>query len=163
MLDVGCKFFVPLTEFKQRINKIKCHIANALMKIKYVSFLVSLFLATLILNSCGKSYIESCKSTIHTTLSTVSGGDSIRMNSLKSLDVYFDTYNGCGQFSHFEETSNGNTKTIKVFAKYDGCICTQVVKTVREAYNYTVPQTGIYIFDFVQPDNSHIIHTVTVF
>ena len=133
------------------------------MKIKHVSFSMSLFLVTFILNSCGKSYLETCKSTIHTTISSVEGGDSIRMNSLKSLEVYFNTYNGCGQFSHFEETSNGNTKTIKVFAKYEGCACTQVVKNVREAYNYTVSQTGTYIFDFVQPDNSHIIRTITVF
>ena len=133
------------------------------MKRKKISFLAYLFLLALFLSSCGKSYLESCKSTIHTTLSSVTGPDTAWTNNINSFQVYFDTYNGCGQFSHFEETSSGNTKTIKVFAKYESCVCTQIIKSVREAYNYTVPQTGTYIFNFVQPDNTYITHTVTVY
>ena len=133
------------------------------MKKNKLSFLVYLFLLLLFLSSCGKSYLESCKTKIHTTLSAVTGPDSVRMNNLNSFQVYFDTYNGCGQFSHFEETSIGNTKTIKVFAKYEGCVCTQIVKSVIEDYNYTTTQTGTYIFNFVQPNNTYITHTVTVF
>jgi hypothetical protein len=40
--------------------------------------------------------------------------------------VDFPISNVCGKFDKFEETSNGNTRIIKVFTKYQGCICNEI-------------------------------------
>lgn len=76
--------------------------------------------------------------------------------------VYFYVGNGCGNFGSFEETVDGNTRTIKVIAKYEGCVCTEDIPLRDTVYSFNPTAPGTYTLKFVQEDNTFITETVVV-
>jgi hypothetical protein len=78
------------------------------------------------------------------------------------FNVAFYVNNGCGDFGSFEETIDGNTITIKVIAKYEGCVCTDDIPLRESVYTFTSATAGTYTLKFLKTDGTFITETVVI-
>ena len=92
----------------------------------------------------------------------VEGPKTAAVNQSIDLKVSFTCFNGCGNFGNYEQMVNGNTTTINVIAKYEGCICTQDVPTRQSIYSFSAPQAGTYFLKFLRTGNVYLTDTITV-
>ena len=122
-----------------------------------------LVFSILVLSSCNKTQDDNkCLSYIKAPVIKVEGPNTGLVNQDINLTVSFGCFNGCGQFGNFEQTSNGDTTTINVIAKYEGCLCTQDVP-IRQATNkFKVTQTGTYYLKFLQTGKTYLTDTIRV-
>ena len=120
-----------------------------------------LFFALLVLTGCTK-HQGNCISFVKAPVTRVDGPNTGFVNQDIDLTVSFVCNNGCGQFGNFEITSSGTTISIAVIAKYEGCICTQVILTRQVQYRFRQSVPGTYTLKFYLPDNSYLTHTITI-
>lgn len=95
-------------------------------------------------------------------VSKVEGSSNGQINQEISLQVYFGCNNGCAQFGNFEENISGNTRTIIVNARYEGCFCIQIAPTLIETYKFKTSQAGTYYLKFLQRNNTYLTDTLTI-
>jgi hypothetical protein len=132
---------------------------------RYLIFtLSSILVFTIQLSSCSKSKEDDalCTSFSIGTVTKVEGPKTATVNQTIALNVYFTCFNGCGNFGNYEQTVSGNTSTIKVMAKYQGCICTQDIPARQSLYNFSAAQAGTYYLKFLQANDLYLIDTITV-
>ena len=95
-------------------------------------------------------------------MTKIEGANSALVNQEIILTVSFGCYSGCGQFGNFNEVISGNTTTISVNAKYEGCICTQDAPIRQTTYKFKKSQTGTFDLKFLQTENTYLTHTIIV-
>ena len=127
------------------------------MKTLYFSLL------TLFLFSCSSNddTIDNClefKPAGVITVETNATADGIG----QFFDVTFPVINGCGEFGSFNQTTAGNVTTIEVIAKYEGCICTQDIRFLKELYNFSQTTPGTYILKFKMEDGTYLTQMVLI-
>ena len=98
--------------------------------------------------------------TSFTTL--VAGAETADINQEISLNVTFAVDNNCGAFNKFVETSQANTKTIAVEAKYVGDNCGTTPTTKIAAYKFKSATAGTYTLKFKKSATEFVTHTVVV-
>lgn len=76
--------------------------------------------------------------------------------------VRFTVMNGCGDFGSFEETVSGNTRTIAINAKYEGCVCTEATEIKETVYSFIPTAPGTYTLRFLNTEDTFITKMVTV-
>jgi len=76
--------------------------------------------------------------------------------------VYFYVGNRCGGFGSFEETVAGKTITVKLIAKYEGCICTEDIPLRDAVYSFKPTAPGTYTLKFKNGEDTFITKTVTL-
>lgn len=84
------------------------------------------------------------------------------VNQTISIPVTFQVINGCGRFGNFIETNDGNTKTITINAKYEGCFCTQAIEQRQAIYNFNPTTPGTYTLNFTQTNGNVLTHTINI-
>ena len=84
------------------------------------------------------------------------------VNQETGLTVFYYLDNGCGKFEGLEATSNGNTTIVSLKAKYEGCICPEVLLSGQINYKFKAEQTGVYYLKFLQPNKTYLTDTITV-
>lgn len=84
------------------------------------------------------------------------------VNQTIPITITFGIYNGCGGFDNITETNSGNTKTISLKAKYEGCYCTQVAGKITTTYNFTPTTTGLHTIKFLQPNGEFLTYSITI-
>jgi hypothetical protein len=52
------------------------------------------------------------------------------------FDVGFRVTNGCGQFDSLEQNKIGSETTVKVIAKYEGCVCAEDAPPRETVYSF---------------------------
>ena len=131
---------------------------------KYFLKQISVFTFLLLfLFSCKKdNEPDNCISYITAPVTNVTGANTASLNQEIELIVYFGIINGCGEFGNIDETITGNTSTINVKAKYEGCVCTQVASTFTTIYKFKKLIAGTYELKFWQADNTYLTHTIVV-
>ncbi len=133
------------------------------MNRKLFNNLICFVFSIILLTSCNKKKEEDkCISTIKAPVTRIEGPTTASVNQEINLTISFICFNGCGQFGNVEETIAGNTTTIKVNAKYTGCICTQDVPTRVTSYKFKKGQAGTYELKFLQTENTYLTHTIIV-
>lgn len=132
------------------------------MKKEKLQFLIILFSLLFIKAGCKKDSDNKCISLLEAPVAEVSGPGTGSVNQDIPFTVAFDISNGCGQFSEFEVTSSGNTKNIKVIARYEGCICTQIFARFERIYNFKATQAGTYLLQFKQADGNLISKSIII-
>ena len=75
--------------------------------------------------------------------------------------VNFIVMNGCGGFGSFEQTT-GNTVTVNVIAKYEGCVCTEALEVHDAVYSFNPTAPGTYTLRFRTSEDTFITETVTL-
>lgn len=95
-------------------------------------------------------------------VTSVDSPNTGNVNKIINIEVDFRVVNGCGTFGKFIEINNGNTRTIEVEAKYEGCICTQdeAIRTVN--YAFTPTNTGNYELKFKSSPTEFITVNLTI-
>ena len=113
-------------------------------------------------NACSESQTPNeCVSFVETGVEAVALIPTIDMIGA-TFKVVFGISNGCGRFNKFVETINGNTRTIKVIARYEGCICTQDASIKSANYVFTTSTTGTYTLKFQKTDGTFFTETVVI-
>lgn len=75
--------------------------------------------------------------------------------------VKFIVMNGCGGFGSFDEII-GDSTTVKVIAKYEGCVCTEALEIKEAVYSFNPTAPGTYTLRFRTSEDTFITETVTV-
>ncbi len=81
--------------------------------------------------------------------------------NIEIIITYWIT-SGCGNFLKFEETNVGNQKTIKVIAKYGGCVCTLPVFELQTVYNFVPTSAGIYTIRVDKGDGTFLTQEIKI-
>lgn len=84
------------------------------------------------------------------------------LNQAIPIKIKFNVRNGCGSFSSLSETNSGNTKTITVKAKFEGCYCTQSIVTIETTYDFKATTRGAHILRFPQSNGDFLTHTINI-
>ncbi|WP_044403948.1 hypothetical protein [Lacinutrix sp. Hel_I_90] len=95
-------------------------------------------------------------------VTSVDSPDTGTVNQLINIEVKFRVINGCGGLGKFIETDNGNTRTIAVEAKYEGCFCTQVIATRTVNYEFIPSNPGDYELKFKSSPTEFITVNLTI-
>ncbi|MCR4031515.1 MULTISPECIES: hypothetical protein [Flavobacterium] len=85
-----------------------------------------------------------------------------QVNQTIPIKIKFNVDNGCGSFSSISETNLGNTKTITIKAKYEGCFCTMNIPIIETTYNFTARTAGNYTLKFSKGDGSYVIYAINI-
>lgn len=133
------------------------------MKIKALFLTVSLFIFSLF-SSCvnDDDNVEECIAYVNPYVTSVNAPSTGMVNEIVSIEVNFDVINGCGSFNQFIETENGNTTTIEVEAKYEGCVCTAVVLELTTTYEFMTDTPGDYELKFKSGATEFITVNLTI-
>ena len=75
---------------------------------------------------------------------------------------YYGVHNGCGKFTGFNVTEEGNTNFCQVKVEYNGCQCTAVYFTEQKTYNFKVSVPGTYLFKYLLDGNQYTTDTLVV-
>ena len=126
-----------------------------------ISMLASLAVLSLVSCKKGKEGNE-CVSYTSAQVTKVDGPNSVSVNQEIDLSVYYYLSNGCGRFQTIETNTTGNTSIIDLKAKYEGCICTDILLSGQIIYKFKAQQVGVYFLKFLQPNKSYLIDTITV-
>ncbi|MCF8429972.1 MAG: hypothetical protein K9G64_07555 [Bacteroidia bacterium] len=124
---------------------------------KFIITLITFF----IFSSCideEKKCIEIKQAAITSTLTPAIG----LSNTIIPIVIKFGINSGCGKYYSTEETSLGNTRTIKVNAIYEGCVCTAIAGTIATTYNFKANNIGTYILNFSGYNNTFITDTIVI-
>jgi hypothetical protein len=105
---------------------------------------------------------DKCISHTTAVVREVAGPNTAMVNQEIDLTVHYYLGNGCGRFEGLEATSNSNTTLISLKAKYEGCICTEVLLSGQVNYKFKASQPGVYYLKFLQPNQAFFTDTITV-
>ncbi|MFZ4797193.1 MAG: hypothetical protein ACOYMA_06835 [Bacteroidia bacterium] len=83
-------------------------------------------------------------------------------NTVIPIPIYYGIASGCGQFYSLDESTNGNTRTIKVNVKYEGCVCTAIAGTLETKYNFSAANAGIYYLKIMENNTSFHVDTIVI-
>ena len=98
--------------------------------------------------SCSKEQDSNCIENKIAYVTLINSPSTGSVNQNITIEVSFGVNNGCGNFGKFIETQNGNTKTIEVEAKYEGCVCTLDAPIRKTNYVFKTQNSGNYILKF---------------
>lgn len=134
------------------------------MKILKVKFLALTALLAVIVSACSVSDNDRyCFNQYYTQPAKVEGPTSVVVNAPLTLTVTYVPLGTCGEFNRFTETTEGNTKEIKLLVNYEGCECPQTTQTRTEPYKFTATTPGEYSLVFLTADPTKpIVKTITV-
>ncbi len=85
-----------------------------------------------------------------------------KLNEIIPIEINFTTRNSCGSFDSVSETTSGNTKTITIKAKYEGCFCFQSISNFKTIYNFKATTTGTYTLRFLQATGGFLNYTINI-
>ena len=133
------------------------------MKRKYFYSLFQFILLAFVFSGCDKAPDDETCLSFHTSpVTNVAGPVTAMANEEITLTVSFSCFNGCGHFNKFEEATAGNTSTITVQARYQGCVCTMDVPIRQVAFKFKKSQPGTYTLRFFQDHHNYLDHTIVV-
>lgn len=105
---------------------------------------------------------STCLSYQSGPVTKVDGPNTGVINQEIFLLVSFGCNSDCGDFGYFEQSFSGNTTTINVIAKYEGCFCTQGAPIRQTIYKFNSAQTGTYYLKFLKTPGNYLIDTITI-
>lgn len=109
-----------------------------------------------------ETFDQVCLSYVHSNVFSANVPSNGNVNQTITIPLTFSIYNSCGSFGNFTETNIGNTKTITVNAKYEGCACYQVMGTVQTNYNFNPTTLGVHTLKFLQPNGEVLSYSITI-
>jgi hypothetical protein len=132
------------------------------MKLK-VFYLTTLIIISSLIISCEKDdQNKQCIKYDIGYVTSVNSPTTGTVNETISIKVNFRVINGCGGFEKFIETENGNSKTIEVEAKYEGCTCSQALEIRTVNYDFTASKSGDYELHFKSSPTEFITANLTI-
>lgn len=121
-----------------------------------------LSLLLIVIFSCSKEPENNCVENRIAYATSINSPSTGTVNENISIEVSFGVNNGCGNFGKFIETQNGNTKTIEVEARYEGCVCTMDAPTRKTNYVFKTQNSGNYVLKFKSGPTEFITANLTI-
>ncbi len=109
-----------------------------------------------------ETFYQVCISYEHAFINSVNLPSNGKINQKIPVTIGYMITNGCGGFGNYVESKIGNTITLKLNAKYEGCICTQNIQNIQTTYDYVSSISGLNYLKVEQPDGSIITKTITL-
>lgn len=109
-----------------------------------------------------ETFDDFCISYEHATVSFEDFPSTGNTNQVIPIPITFQIVNGCGAFGNIQETNSGTNKTLKVYAKYEGCVCTEIMGEVQTTYNFIATTTGVHTIKFLQPSGEFLTFTINI-
>jgi hypothetical protein len=117
----------------------------------------------LVIFSCSKEEEEiKCIENRIAYVTSINSPSTGKVNENITIVVSFGVNNGCGNFGKFIENESGNTKTIEVEARYEGCVCTMDAPTRKINYVFRTQNSGNYILKFKSSATEFIFANLTI-
>lgn len=85
-----------------------------------------------------------------------------QVNQTIPITIKFYVNSGCGSFDSISETNSGNTKTITIKAKYEGCFCASYLPKIETTYNFIAKSAGNYTIKFVNEDGTQLTYPIDI-
>jgi hypothetical protein len=146
----------------QRNKSIGCQSLKFMQQKGNLIILIGFVFVIPAISNCNKKQADECRSYTTAQVTKVVGPNTVLVNQETDLGVEYYLINGCGQFESLVSTSNGYTTEISLNAKYDGCVCTDILLGGQTLYRFKPAQRGIYYLKFLQPDKTYFTDTITV-
>jgi hypothetical protein len=105
---------------------------------------------------------EECITNNTEYITSVDSPETGTVHQVINIEVKFRVSNGCGGLGKFIEMNNGNTRTIEVEAKYEGCICTQDAPIRTVNYKFIRTNTGNYELKFKSSPSEFITANLSI-
>lgn len=116
----------------------------------------------LLMMSCSEKQDNTCIENRIAYVNSINSPSTGFVNQNITIEVSFGVNNGCGNFGKFIESQNGNTKTIEVEARYEGCVCTMDAPTRKINYVFKTQNSGNYILKFKSSSTEFITANLTI-
>ena len=129
---------------------------------KYIIISAGIVTVFMFFSGCDKKSGDKCLLYTTAQVRKVEGSNTTLINQEIDLTVSYYLNNSCGQFEGLEATSTGNSTTISLKAKYEGCACADVLLGGQIIYKFKAEQVGIYYLKFLQPTKTYFTDTITV-
>jgi len=118
---------------------------------------------TLFAFQCNKpSEQGECRYDAVAPIATANVPDTGLVNTNIPIPIQYNISNGCGRYLNMDESITGNNRNITLNARYEGCVCTMVFKTLDTVYNFNASVPGTYYLNFQQSDNNFLRDTITI-
>lgn len=115
-------------------------------------------------SSCKKSSepSDNCITYQQSPVAEVTGPKTGSINKDINFTVSFGCSSGCAKYGTCSQTVDGNTRTIMVITRYEGCICTMIAPILQTTYTFKTAQAGTYFLKFLQSNNYYLTDTLVV-
>lgn len=127
---------------------------------KYLNYILISF--TLLVSCNNEGNNDDCIEYETAYVTSVNSPVSGSVNETINIDLNFNVKNGCGNFHNFIETDDGNTKTIEIIAKYEGCPCIQAIIPKTVIYEFEAQNAGTYTLKFKSNETDFIEAILTI-
>lgn len=121
-----------------------------------------LSLLLIVIFSCSKEQDNNCVENRIAYVTSLNSPSIGTVNENINIEVSFGVNNGCGNFGKFIEIQSGNTKTIEVEARYEGCVCTMDAPTRKTNYVFKTQNSGNYVLKFKSSSTEFITTNLTI-
>jgi hypothetical protein len=132
------------------------------MKLKIFYLTTLIIILSLIISCESNDQNKECINYDIGYVTSINAPTTGAVNETINIEVSFRVINGCGTFEKFIETENGNSKTIEVEAKYEGCTCTQALEIRTVNYDFTANKSGDYQLNFKSSPTEFITANITI-
>lgn len=126
------------------------------------NFLFIVSTCLILCTGCNKKAKNVCLAYPVAPALSVEGVTSGNVNQDIPFNVAFALINGCGSFSRFEESAIGNTITVNVITKYEGCVCAEIYGEQKKEYFFKRSIPGNYQIKFNKGDNTYITKDIFI-
>jgi hypothetical protein len=133
-----------------------------IMKLKFFYLTALLIISSLIISCESDEQNKECIEYDIGYVTSVNSPTTGAVNETIKIEVNFRVINGCGGFEKFIETENGNSKTIEVEAKYEGCVCTLNIPIRTVNYDFKASKSGDYQLNFKSSPTEFITANITI-
>ncbi|MFT5963455.1 MAG: hypothetical protein ACI9L6_000157 [Flavobacterium sp.] len=132
------------------------------MKLKFFYLTTLIIISSLTISCESDDQNKECIEYDIGYVTSVNSPTTGTVNETIKIEVNFRVINGCGGFEKFIETQSGNSKTIEVEAKYEGCVCTQALEIRRVNYDFKTAKSGDYQLNFKSSPTEFITANITI-
>ena len=115
------------------------------------------------LASCVKTDTATCTNRVESMVLKADGVDSVQVGKNAIFKVTYVILNSCGKFGGIYPATATQTTNVRIFADYEGCICTQVAFQTTRDYTFNSPNPGTYTLSFWGGDNNIITKDIKVY
>lgn len=124
---------------------------------------ISVIILGILLSCCSDETKENeCIANKTEYVTSVNSPSTGMVDETINIEVNFQVFNGCGNFGRFIETENGNSRTIEIEARYEGCICTDDMPIRSVNYEFLVNHSGDYELKFKSSPTEFITVNLTI-
>jgi len=120
-----------------------------------------LVVSALTLTSCGEKTAESLQLS-PVSVASVAISDTVLLGQPVVFKTTCSTPTPCWEFERFEITEDGRQYNVKVFARYDGRPCIQILGSFKANSSVVPKERGTYTFRFWHTQKQSLDTTVVI-